>query len=527
MTEPLGYNWLAARCEVATVQPLPVSSFVGGSQRSTTTRDGYTRQSFPASFQPASTVAAHLTFAFRHEGVHLEFLARLFSRIGGQPLEAWIAAEPTGAYARRACFFYERLTGRMLARTAAPIGNYVDALDAERYLVAAQAPVDARWRIRDNLPGDGRYCPTVRLTEAVRAAAAFDCRRALDEMTAGFGAGGADLVRRSAIWLTIKESRASFQMENEGRETHRIQRFAAAMEVHAGAFEDSLSEASLRELQRTILGESATRYGLRQSPVYVGHQQAYVPVIDYIAPAWEDVRDLLAGLGGALDRTQGRSPILRAAIASFGFVYIHPMSDGNGRISRFLINDVLRRDGAVPAPLILPVSATITESHTLRAGYDASLEAFSKPFMRRYAGRYDLGSETDNPDGVVSDLEFDAYDDALFAWKFPDFTPQTEYLGPVIEETIRREMREEAQFLRQHDQARQAVKEVVEGPDSDIDRIIRSIQENGFRVSGKLAQQYPMLVDDIERSDRVVAAVVSAFGDARGGASATKSALTS
>ena len=40
----------------------------------------------------------------------------------------------------------------------------------------------------------------------------------------------------------------------------------------------------------------------------------------------------------------------RAGIISFGFVYIHPMVDGNGRISRFLINDVLRRDGAVPTP---------------------------------------------------------------------------------------------------------------------------------------------------------------------------------
>lgn len=33
-----------------------------------------------------------------------------------------------------------------------------------------------------------------------------------------------------------------------------------------------------------------------------------------------------------------------SAVASFGFVYIHPLADGNGRVHRFLINDVLRRD---------------------------------------------------------------------------------------------------------------------------------------------------------------------------------------
>ena len=47
--------------------------------------------------------------------------------------------------------------------------------------------------------------------------------------------------------------------------------------------------------------------------------------------------------------TSGLSSVARAALTSFGFVYLHPMTDGNGRISRFLINDVLRRDGALPA----------------------------------------------------------------------------------------------------------------------------------------------------------------------------------
>ena len=57
------------------------------------------------------------------------------------------------------------------------------------------------------------------------------------------------------------------------------------------------------------------------------------------------------------------------------------MSDGNGRISRFLINDVLRRDKAIPAPFILPISATITGTVIDRRGYDEVLELFSKPLL--------------------------------------------------------------------------------------------------------------------------------------------------
>jgi Fic family protein len=42
---------------------------------------------------------------------------------------------------------------------------------------------------------------------------------------------------------------------------------------------------------------------------------------------------------------------MRSAIAAFGLVFIHPLADGNGRVHRFLINDILRRDGVVKDPM--------------------------------------------------------------------------------------------------------------------------------------------------------------------------------
>jgi len=41
--------------------------------------------------------------------------------------------------------------------------------------------------------------------------------------------------------------------------------------------------------------------------------------------------------------------------------------------------------------------------------------------------------------------------------------------------------------------ARDRVKEVIDGPDSDIDRIIRSVLANGGRVPSALASDYPPL----------------------------------
>ena len=143
----VGYGWLAQRYGVEPVQPLPVRSEIGGSRA--THRDGdLRREVYPESYRPGDTPAEHLAFALKREGVHLECLARLFRRPELRPeLEQWIAREPTGAYARRACFLYEWLMPEPLPVSGVSAGNYVDALDAGRCIVG-QAVNRPRWRVR-------------------------------------------------------------------------------------------------------------------------------------------------------------------------------------------------------------------------------------------------------------------------------------------------------------------------------------------------------------------------------------------
>ncbi|WP_308813335.1 Fic family protein [Pseudomonas capeferrum] len=42
------------------------------------------------------------------------------------------------------------------------------------------------------------------------------------------------------------------------------------------------------------------------------------------------------GLRVFLERAEGQSRVMRSAIAAFGFVYIHPLADGNGRVRNHL-----------------------------------------------------------------------------------------------------------------------------------------------------------------------------------------------
>ena len=508
----IGYRWLAEAYGIEPVQAFRIDSQIAGT-RSTRRENGYAHESYPSALRPADTLQGHMTFALKREGVHLEFLSRLFDRLAPAELEQWITSEPSGQYARRAGFFYEWLTGRQLSFAGVSVGNYVDALDEDLYLTAADSTNNPRWRVRDNLPGTRDYCPLVCRTEKVRSAECYNVAARLRDLEAEYGE---DLLMRSAVWLTVKESQASFAIEREEKQTDRIKRFAAVIERRCGQYDSPLDEAAITELQQEILGpgyRTLSRFGLRKSPVFVGEDSPFAgPVVDYIAPHWDDAPSMLAGLRAFAERTAGRAPLARAAAISFGFVYIHPLADGNGRISRFLINDVLRRDGALPAPFILPVSATITSSAANRRSYDQVLELFSRPLMRHYLGQYHFGPEQVAEDGIRYNLQFSAYGDAAKAWRYPDLTEHTEYLAHVVDLTLEQEMRKEARYLRSTRAAREAIKEVVEGPDSDIDRIIRSVRGNGGEISNKLKKDFPFL-EESGIGEEIVSIVAKAFAD--------------
>ena len=132
--------------------------------------------------------------------------------------------------------------------------------------------------------------------------------------------------------------------------------------------------------------------------------------------------------------------------------------------------------------------------------------------MQRYAGSYRFGELVVYDDGTRSNLVFDDYDDAQFAWRYPDLTEQVLYTAQVVAHTVRIEMADEARVLVIFQRAQERLKEVLEMPDQDANRVIRSLKENGWQVSGKLKKAYPQL-EVIHLAERVVEAVRSAFED--------------
>ena len=510
MDNLIGGAWLAQRYGLTLALALATQSKIGTRRETVRDEHGFRHESYVEAMRPEPSLSAHLTFHLKHELPSLELLARLFAACEPGDLVAWFRAEPTGQYSRRACFLYEWLTGRALEVDGAAQGAYVDALDAGAIVVASPDRVVAsrRWRVRDNLPGTPAFCPVVRKTDAVMQAMALDVHRLLGELTEEFGE---ELLMRSAVWMTMRESKSSFVIEGEGDQGDRIQRFANVLGRRTGQADPPLTEAALAELQREILGErtSLKKFGLRESPVFVGESLHFQEVVHYIAPPPQDLNAMLAGVQVFLDRTQGQSPVMRCAVAAFGFVYIHPLADGNGRVHRFLVNDILRRDGAVPEPLILPISSLITREHGERRAYDRVLEELSRPLMALMAGHYSFGATATYPDGLTSNLHFEP-GLARPVWRMPDLTRHVVYMADVIARTVRQDMRSESRYMRSHARARAAIKDVIEMPDTQVDRVIRSVEANNGALTKLLARDIPQLADEGVWA-AVVAAVRGAF----------------
>src|SRR5690606_34884038 len=100
----------------------------------------------------------------------------------------------------------------------------------------------------------------------------------------------------------------------------------------------------------------------------------------HISAKWQDIETLMAGLISAAKRmgTHHYHPILTASNVAFGFVFIHPFVDGNGRLHRYLIHHLLAITKFAPQGIVFPVSAAILD----RIGdYRKVLESYSHPLL--------------------------------------------------------------------------------------------------------------------------------------------------
>ena len=174
---------------------------------------------------------------------------------------------------------------------------------------------------------------------------------------------------------------SSYEIEKEEPSKSRIVRFINLLQQAPKL--ESISKEQFIELQNIIVDPRFKDTDYRHTQNYVGENiSPYMQKIHYISPKPGDVSELMHGLLDSLDRSLKShvNPVIIAAAISFGFVFIHPFEDGNGRIHRFLIHYILSRTKFTPPNMIFPVSSVML--HDL-SSYDAVLEVFSKPLLSK------------------------------------------------------------------------------------------------------------------------------------------------
>jgi hypothetical protein len=475
---PAGYDALVAKFNLQVIPNWHHSRISQSNVRQTHTDAGQIIEVYPPFLTPEDSLGGQLEFALKYDGTNLEILSALFEKVPQEELLAYLRSKPTGKYARRIWYLFELLTGRRLLIEDLSTANYVDLLEADDYYTAEPVQV-RRQRVNDNLLGDGRFSPIVRRTENLASFEKKDLSGRCRHLLEGYPR---DLLRRALSYLYTKETKSSFEIENVTLDASRTQRFIALLAT--AEKKDFFSKPELIDLQNRIVDERFRDPDYRQSQNYIGESVSWREKIHFVSPKPADLANLMDGMVAAHRRIEAGKiqPIVHAATIAFGFVYMHPFEDGNGRIHRFLIHNILARRGFTPQGVIFPVSAAMLQD---QEAYDAALENFSVPllpliqYQLDYQGRMTVQNET------------------ALRYRFIDMTAQTEALFVFVERAIETDLVQELDFLRHYDTAKSALQAIVDMPDRLIDLFIRlCVQNKGVLSAAKRKHHFSMLTDD-------------------------------
>jgi hypothetical protein len=444
---------------------------------------------FDQRYWPGDDFEDHLAFALRHEEIDLLALKRFFEAVDSNVVVNLLRRAPTGVSGRRAWFFFELLTGRSLDLPDATGGNAIDALDATIYFTG-KSRLSRRHRVRDNLLGTARFCPLIRRTTTLKKFVASELGNKASEIV---GRMRAQLVARAASFMLLADSRASFQIEGERPPRTRLERWSRAV-LQAG--KNTLTLEEIIRLHNILIEDTRfVRSGLRPDGVFLGERDHQGdPLPEFIGARPSDLKNLMEGMLEANDRMRESNldPVLQATATAFGFVYIHPFQDGNGRLHRCLIHHVLAERKFTPAGMVFPVSSVMLDEIDR---YRETLRAHSGPLM-------DFIEWRPTPERNVEVLN-----DTADLYRFFDCTGAAEFLYRCVERTVQHDLPEEIDYLRRHDEAMRRIMNTVEMPDSLAESLVMFIRQNKGKLGkkrregefGKLTDEEVALVETIVR----------------------------
>lgn len=414
----------------------------------------------------------HLVFALKYEGVNLLLFSRLTKHYSEEQLTALVNFEPTGQYSRRIWFIIEWLIGKNLhGKEGLSKKSYVPVLDtAQQYgIEGVKSP---RHLVVNNLPGTPEFCPLVKKTKKLEKYIGDKLSNKKNEYLKGFRK---EILQRASAFLLLKDSKASFSIEGESPKSKRAARWGDAI-GQAGS--KSLDLDELKRLQKVVIEN--TRFvdmGFREKGGFVGGHDRVSgePIPVHISAKWQDLPRLLNGLieTNEMLLESDMDAVVSTAVIAFGFVFIHPFEDGNGRIHRYLFHHILARKKFSQQGIIFPVSSSILDHID---DYREVLKAYSYPLL-------DFIEWEETQDHNVSVLN-----ETIDFYRFFDATRQAEFLYDCVLDTIENIIPRELSYLIQYDDFKQLIDEEFEMPDRLVALLVNFLGQNNGTLS-KMARE--------------------------------------
>jgi len=468
--QPVGYKWLETEFGLNVI-PHHCASYISNKNiHRTVQKDELTEEHYPKSKVLEDSVCGHLEFAVKNEGVNLGILKACFQKLDPEELTDCVKNKPTGRFGRILWFLYEELTGETLDLPDLKQGNYVDLLDAKKYFTGKPVP-HPRQRVNMNLLGDFSFSPQIRRTEILQTYLEKDFSQQCAEV---IGKYPPELIRNALAYLYTAETKSSFQIEQEALSGNKAERFIQLLRESDA--NDYLNKDALVDLQRKMVANPLARTGeYRLTQEYVGSSSIMGETVHLVPPKPEKLDELMEALFRCAHRMMdsGVSPVLIAAAIAFGFVYIHPFKDGNGRIHRFLIHHILSKTGFTPKNFIFPVSAVMYRNADR---YQDTLNLFSRPLLQII--EYSMSHYG----------EMTVVGDTIDAYRYFDATGIAENLFSFIEDTIEIDFIRELNFLKLFATAQR-----------DIESYIDGLSGKEIRLFIRLKDRYPLSAKKRER----------------------------
>jgi len=455
---------------------------------------------FSAAYLPQDTTSIskiqalynHLVFALKYEGVNLLVFAKLQKQLSQEELLALVNIEPLGQYSRRIWFLLEWVSGMpIVGKSDISKKSYVPVVDTKLQFAVAGIK-SPRHLVVNNLPGTNQFCVLIRKTDKIEQHLS---KSYLEENRKQLAGIRKDIMQRAAAFLLLKDSKASFTIEGESPKSKRAARWGTAI-GQAGL--NDLSKEELIRLQQLVIENTRfVQMGLRKKGGFVGEHDRVSgePIPDHISAKSQDLDDLIDGLidVNKMLIKDDIHAVVAAAVIAFGFVFIHPFEDGNGRIHRYLIHHILAKKQFAGQGIIFPVSSSILDHIT---DYQKVLQSYSKPLL-------DLIEWVETKDHNV-----EVTNETKDYYRFFDATKQTEFLFDCVADTIKNIVPQEINYLANYDAFKTSMEEEFEMPDKLISVLVRFLEQNqGVLTKRAQEKEFSML------TEREVKRIESAYSE--------------